>query len=372
MTIASVLLALKTVAHRSRRYGDVLFFDFAGQDDYHGPHQMFLESLLSKPGVSMTLLLVVKLTAEEEAMLHQLHRWLSPLGLMGTSAKPPQVIVVGSFLDKVKNKQAAVATLTSCIEATRMDLKELPLEFVGSCFLNCRQPQSPGIDQICNFLQDIPVLKFRAAHTNYSLAWVLSRIRSSLTDQAMQLQAFSKWVTNNKSSLPQTIPPPEEVCQDLSAVGHALYLPNKEVPSKSWLVLDLPGILHDVYGILFTQSKGIVNEFGLLHRHHLRSFFPCFNLEMIEQLLISLEFCLPVDPSILKVELSELTKSKEARGWLFFPALISAKPPQFTTECLPQESVLSLAAEDSQKALDFSTCPPDHPPSSDSPLCCKA
>ena len=40
---------IETVPHSSQKYGEVLFFDFAGQDDYHGPHQMFIESLLSKP-----------------------------------------------------------------------------------------------------------------------------------------------------------------------------------------------------------------------------------------------------------------------------------------------------------------------------------
>ena len=332
---------IETITHRSNRYGKVIFFDFAGQDDYHGPHQMFLESLLSKPGVSMTLLLVVKLTEDEEAILHQLHRWLSPVALMGTSTNPPQVIIVGSFLDKLKSKQdlQAIAKLTRCIETIKKDLEELPLKFVGSCVLNCRQPQSQGIDQICNFLQKIPIIEFRAAHTLYSLAWVLSRIRSSHLPQALQLQEFSTWVTENKGSLPQTMPPPNEVCQDLSAAGYALYLPNKKVPSKSWLVLDLPGILHDVYGILFSQSKGIVNEFGLLHCRQLYGLFPHFDLDMIQQLLISLEFCLPVDPSILKVELSKLTKSKVASGWLFFPALITAKPPHPTPECLPQQSL---------------------------------
>ena len=86
---------IETVSHCSRRYGEVLFFDFAGQDDYHGPHQMFLESLLSKPGVSMTLLLVVKMTEEKEAIFHQLHRWLSPVAVMGTTSSPPNVIIIG-------------------------------------------------------------------------------------------------------------------------------------------------------------------------------------------------------------------------------------------------------------------------------------
>ena len=329
---------IETVSHCSQRYGEVLFFDFAGQDDYHGPHQMFLESLLSKPEVSMTLLLVVKMTEEEDAILHQLHRWLTPVALMATPDSPPQVIIIGSFLDKVKSKEEATAKLTRCIEATRKDLVELSLEIVGTSFLNCRQPQSEGIDQICKFLQEIPIPEFRAAHTRYSLAWVLYQIRSSFTAKAVQLMEFSKWVQDNKDKLPQTMPPPEEVCQDLSAAGHALYLPNRADPLKSWLVVDLPSILHDVYGTLFSQSKAIVNEFGLLQCHHLAELFPNLDLEMVQQLLISLEFCLPVDPSILKVELSKLTQSKETIGWLFFPALISAKPPQTTVEGLSQQS----------------------------------
>ena len=329
---------IETVSHCSQKYGEVLFFDFAGQDDYHGPHQMFLESLLSKPGVSMTLLLVVKMTEEEDAILHQLHRWLTPVALMATPASPPQVIIIGSFLDKVKSKEEATAKLTRCIESTRRDLVELSLEIVGTSFLNCRQPQSQGIDQICKFLQEIPIPEFRATHSRYSLAWILYQNRSSFTAQAVQLKEFSKWVQDNKDKLPQTMPPSDEVCQDLSAAGHALYLPNRADPLKSWLVVDLPSILHDVYGTLFSQSKAIVNEFGLLQCHHLAELFPNLNLEMVQQLLISLEFCLPVDPSILKVELSKLTQSKEAIGWLFFPALISVKPPQTTVEGLSQQS----------------------------------
>ena len=328
---------IETVAHCSQRYGEVLFFDFAGQDDYHGPHQMFLESFLSKPGISMTLLLVVKATEEEDAIMHQLHRWLSPVAQMANPASPPHVIIIGSFLDKVRSKDKATASMTKCVEETRKDREMLPLEFVGPSFLNCRQPQSNGINQICKFLQEIPIPEFRGTHTRYSLAWVLYQIRSSIKTQAVQLHEFSVWVQDNKDNLPRTIRPPE-VCQDLSAAGHALYLPNKEDPSKSWLVLDLPSILHDVYGTLFSKFGVVDNELGLIHCRHLAKLFPHLDLEMVQQLLISLEFCLPVDPSILKVDLSKLTQSEEASGWLFFPALISAKHPQPTSECVPQQS----------------------------------
>ena len=261
---------------------------------------------------------------------------------MATPASPLHVIIIGSFLDKVRSKEEATAKLTRCIEATRRDLEELPLELVGGSFLNCRQPQSTGIDEIGDFLQEIPIPEFRATHTCYSLAWVLSQIRSSITAKAVQLSTFSNWVQINKYNLPQTMPPLEEVCQDLSAAGHAVYLPNREDPPKSWLVLDLPSILQDVYGTVFSQYREGVNRFGLIQRRHLAELFPDLDLEMVQQLLISLEFCLPVDPSVLKVNLSELTQSEETSGWLFFPAPISAKPPRTILEASPQQSVSYL------------------------------
>ena len=331
---------IETVPHSSQKYGEVLFFDFAGQVDYHGPHQMFLEALLSKSGVSMTLLLVIKATEAEETILHQLHRWLTPVALMSTTASPPHVIVIGSFLDKVKSKQEATGKFIRCIEEASRDLEELPLKFVGTCFLNCRQPQSEGINRLCTALQDIPVPEFRATHTGYSLAWVLSQMTSSIKAQALQLQEFSEWVKVNKDNLPRTIPTPQEVCQDLSAAGYALYLPNKENPPRSWLVLDLPSILHDVYGSLFSRSVEI--EFGLLHCRHLAELFPHMDLAMVQQLLISLEFSIPVDPSVLKVELSKLTQCKETSGWFFFPSLVSTKHSLPTSEGLHAQNVLHL------------------------------
>ena len=333
---------IETVSHCSQRYGEVLFFDFAGQDGYHGPHQMFLEALLSKPGVSMTILLVIKVTKEEDAILHQLHRWLSPLALMATPASPLHIIVIGSFLDKVKSKEEATAKLARCIESTRKDLKDFPLQFDGSCFLNCRQPQSEGINLLCTLLQEVPVPEFRATHTRYSLAWVLSQIRSSITAQAVQLQDVSAWIEKNRDNLPCTMPTTEAVCQDLSAAGHALYLPNRENLSMSWLVLDLPSILHEVYGTLFSKSKEFISKFGLLHCCHLVELFPHLDLAMVQQLLISLEFCIAVDLSELKDDLIKLTQSKESSGWLFFPALISAKDPHLTTQDCRKQSVFSL------------------------------
>ncbi len=133
------------------------------------------------------------------------------------------------------------------------------------------------------------------------------------------------WLRDNAQNLPIHLPSPEDLCKDLSAAGYILFLRNKQDLFQSWLVLDLQTILHNVYGTLFSPSRTVVNQFGLLHCTHLSELFPKLDLKMIQEVLITLEFCIRVDPLILKEEVLSLTEQDEVEGWLYFPALVSVE-----------------------------------------------
>ena len=311
---------IEAVPLSNQKYGEALIYDFAGPSEYHGPHQPFLEAMLSRPGVAVTLLLVVKATQEEDTIKQQLHRWLQPLAQKSAPCTP-LVIVVGSSLDQVKSKRVARKKLQQC---TRLLQNELPLNIHGTFLLDCRQSESRGINKICNFLQVVP-----SVYTNflsYNLHWVLVKVRKAFTTKlALRLHEFQTWVQSKQKAgkLPKTLPSSEKVCQDLSAAGHTLFLRNKDNSSHSWLILDLPALLHDVYGTLFSGSQDKVNQFGLLHCSQLTELFPQLNQELIQEVLISLEFCIQFNPLVLKEELSQSTIVGE---WLYFPALVSAQP----------------------------------------------
>ena len=70
---------------------------------------------------------------------------------------------------------------------------------------------------------------------------------------------------------------------------------------------DLPVLLHDVYGTLFGVSQSKVNKFGLLHCSELVTLFPRLDPAMLKEVLISLEFCIQINPLLLKEELLQLT-----------------------------------------------------------------
>ena len=319
---------IETVQFSSQKYGETLFYDFAGQSTYHGPHQSFLEALFSKLGVSVSLLLLVKSTDEEDVITRQITHWLQPLSL--TSApSTPQVILVGSFLDQVESREEATEKLLRC---TQLVQEQFPLNIWGPCLLDCRKPASEGIDQICTFLQENEPLQLNCKSFSYSLRWVLVQLQKAFPVPAVTLHTFQSWLLNDAKLNPQHFPPAEQICHDLTAVGHTLFLPNKRDPSQSWLILDLQAILHEVYGTLFSGSQVKVNQFGLLHCNQLTELFPKLDPAMIQEVLVSLEFCIQIDSSLLQEELLKLIATDKDNSWLYFPALVSAQPLEVFSE----------------------------------------
>ena len=302
---------IEVVQFSSQKYGETLFYDFAGQYNYHGPHQFFLEAMLSKPGVSVSLLLLVKATDEKDVISRQVTQWLQPLSL-ASAPSTPQVILVGSFLDQVKSREEATETLLQCTQSVQ---EEFHFSTQGPCLLDCRKPDSEGIDQICTFLQEAQPLQLNFITSSYSLHWILVHLQRSLSVTAVTLDTFQSWLLNDAKLILKNFPPPEQMCHDLTAVGHALFLPNKRDPSQSCLILDLQAILHEVYGTLFSGSQGKVNQFGLLHCSQLAELFPKLDPTLIQEVLISLEFCIQVDPSLMReeqlVKLNAKTREKD-------------------------------------------------------------
>ena len=339
---------IESIPFQSKFYGRVLFYDFAGQEQYHGPHQPFLEALLGRPGVTLTLLLLVKSTDKEEVIFDQMTQWLQQIIQQASDIlrdSTVQVVPVGSYGDQLKDRvemTEALEKIKRCSE--RLD-GPIWMELKEPCILDCRIPFSNGLEHICQCIRDVNIGETVAVDQyGYNIIWVISQIRWSLGDAALRMGQFKSWIRDNKEVLPYNLPLADQVCRDLSASGHALYLPNKRAPEKSWLVLDLTRVLSTVYGRLFAQfiepnEDFPLLKFGIIQREVIDQLFSQidFEMEMIHLLLINLEFCLEVDPSFLKEDILKLTSQTSETGWLFFPSLMRQrnKPDELFSEPLP-------------------------------------
>ena len=219
----------------------------------------------------------------------------------------------GSFSDQVQSKKETYKKLLRCMQSMQT---ELHVYLQGPCLLDCRYAESSGINQICSFLNDVPPINFKSLP--YNLHWVLVQLRKVFSTLAVRLDGFQTWREKNADeNLPKKLPSSEEVCQDLSATGHTLFLHSKK---QSWLILGLPALLHKVYHTLFSGSQDKVNQFGLLHCSELTELFPQLDQELIQSVLISLEFCIQINPLLLKEELLQLTKiNRRKDGCTFLP-----------------------------------------------------
>ena len=322
---------IEPVTLSSKTYGDVIFLDFAGQHEYHGPHGMFLESILTQSRSTVTIIVVVKATEDELLILEQFERWLHPLSLVPSSSSSVRVIPVASFMDKLSifQKSRTRRKMDRCYQIAQKNLvTSLNVKFLELCYLNCCQPYDTDIKKLCAYLNDIPILSFKAVDTSYSICWVISQMNISIKEKAIQVSSFSKWIADNKHTLPANLPPTEELCKDLSSTGHFLYLPNREDPPNGWLILSLSDVLHKVYGTLYSPSQRIVDQFGLLESAKLSTLFPDLNSKMVQDILIKMDFCIEVDPSLLE-DVRKVNKI-QGKDYLFFPALVIQKPGSFS------------------------------------------
>ena len=310
---------IEPVLFNSKKYGEVVFFDFAGQHEYHGPHEAFMGPLISGRGSTATLVFVVNATYEEAAISSHLHRWLHPVSLMCSAANPVRVIVVGSFADRIVSK-SGVKGKFSRLASEVMSYKSF--SFQGFCLIDCRKPESHGLQQLRCYLSQTPYPSLMVFRT-YSIFQMISCMKSKLNSKIIQLDSFRTWLHENSETFP-SLPPAEEVCKDVAATGHYLYIPNRSNPDKSCLILDPQAILQEVYGTLFSVSK--TNTFGLVQ---LSKLFPSSDVDMIRTILTSFEFCVPVDPDMLTSDLLELMDvvGKED-DLVFLPSLVSSKRPE--------------------------------------------
>lgn len=314
---------IEPVPLSSRRYGEVMFLDFAGQHEYHVPHEIFLESILGRTHSPVSVIVVVKATVEEKLILQQLQRWLYPVSLISSCTNPVRVIPVASFMDKVWSPSLIMDKLKRCYEQAQQNVCSNSLVFMEFCYLDCRQPYSHGINTLCSHLSSIPSPSFKAKDTPYSISWVWSQMEHTIKEKAIQLFDFTQWIENNSGNLPDNLPSPEQIFQDFADTGNFLYIKNNEDSSKSWLVIDLSEVLHEVYGTLFSRTRRTVDKFGLLNRAKLKSYFPHLNHEMVHDVLISLEFCIDVNTAIFD---TTMLADKSGEAYMFFPSLVSSVP----------------------------------------------
>ena len=311
----------------SKKYGPVIIYDFAGQQEYYTSHAALLQNAID----ASLCIIVVNLCDSEEDIKQKLKFWISYLENQCISiTTKPHVIIVGSHSDVVRSRGEDPRAKVN------MELLQMRKVFLISKFIqmDCRKANSHDIFHLSEILKK----SCDALRKNIDLEHlrvVFTYLQDKFCD--VSLVKFEE-VLNDFGDA-------NELHNDLSELndrGEIVYLNGNE----KWVILDKEALLSEVNGVLFApedfkQHCKLANATGVVPLSKLAHKFPQYNPEMLVQFLSYFEFCREIPNSeVLELINQENTPQSETTPecYLFFSGLITSDVPTGVWETNPQFS----------------------------------
>ena len=313
---------------QSEQLGNFVVYDFAGQQEYYSSHAAVLEQVMRRSAAMF--LCVVDLSESKEKICESLHYWLSFIdNACSTAEGRSHVVIVGSHADQVTSSVEEKSSLLQTIIATRRVRRQ---EYVGCIAMDCRRANTdasrPLIAILTNSQKAIaasqPVIHYYS-HVVYAfLRTKLNVVGCTLHDL---VSAVAK---ENDLSLPNDQSVLVEILTTLSDKGLILFIHH---PPSSWVVVKTEALLNEINGTLFAPRQFkehrdiLASNTGIVSTSSLLSVFPHHNTDMLVGFLQSLNFCQPVEPSVLENTNLKTTPSHSTADLLFFPGLVQSERP---------------------------------------------
>ena len=329
----------------SKVYGDVAFYDFAGQPEYYASHDAVIHHIVKN--IPPTVLLLVNLTDTKMRITEQTHYWIDFMEnrFHSTLRGKAHLIIVYSHSDVLvaqrEDPSKKVSELTKKIQS-QVEGKMIVQR--DNIHINCTRPHSKEMKKLQQMLKRSTdelrqegVLHFNShcfyvflyrefKDSNYiTLACIISKLRLQTTQPE----------GNPLRLLPSNRGKVVEFCQDLNDRGHIHFIKHPTVIQRSWIVLDEQPLLHELLGSLFapenfpehcplSYSTGVVPL--SLFKDHFSEKLNC-SATMLLTFLSRMEYCREImDEEVIESIVKQEGYSKSER-YFFFPNLVSLDRP---------------------------------------------
>ncbi len=328
----------------TKEFGRIIYFDFAGQKEFYTSHCAILENAVqTSPPI---IILCTKLVESEQAIIDSMNRWLSLVHNQCTNLKgKAHVIVVGSHADQLKEIREYRRAKEGIFSPV---IKQFPkFEFTEFIPMDCRFADSDDMTKARKQIQKSsailrsPETISLNAHTFYiylaesfkeelavSLKVVQQRIHIDL-DQTHE----SKKMEDILSFIPTTLPHLVSICDQLSKTGLLLFIHNKYLPEKSFLICDSKKLLSDVTGTVFApehfrQHCDLASSTGVVPLSKFAEAFKSYDIEMLIAFMTHLELCFEIKDKQVLEYIQKMEPDLDDTRYLFFPGLIRIETPE--------------------------------------------
>ena len=313
---------------QSEQLGNFVVYDFAGQQEYYSSHAAVLEQVMRRSAAMFVCL--IDLRKSNESICQSLHYWLSFIdNACSTAEGRSHVLIVGSHADQVASLVEEKSSLLQTIIVTRRVKRQ---EYVGCIAMDCRRANTDASRRLIAILAasqkaiaaSQPVIHYYS-HVVYAF------LRTKLTVVGCTLHDLVSAVAKeNDSSLPNDQSVLAEILTTLSDKGLILFIHH---PHSSWVVMKTEALLNEINGTLFAPRQFkehrdiLASNTGIVSTSSLLSVFPHHSTDMLVGFLQSLNFCRPVEPSVLENTNLQTTPSHSTADLLFFSGLVQSERP---------------------------------------------
>ena len=314
---------------QSEQFGNYVMYDFAGQQEYYSSHDAVLEQVMRKSAAIFVCVIDLS-ESDEEKMCESLHYWLSFIdNACSTAEGKSHVVIIGSHADQVKSLAEKKSSLLRKIIAKRKEVK--CRKYIGYIAMDCRTTNTVESRHLITTLTSSqktiaasqPIIHYYS-HVVYAfLRTKLNVVGCTLHD------LFSKIVKENHSSLPKDKSVLKEILTTLSDNGLILFLQQRQ---SSWIIVKTETLLKEINGTLFApdhfkEHRDLASNTGVVPVSNFQKLFPNYDSEMVVGFLTSLQFCRPLDQSVLQYTNLQTTLSHTTDNLYFFPGLVLSERP---------------------------------------------
>ena len=317
--------------------GKMTLFDLAGQAEYHSSHSAIMETVMQQSPA--TFINVIDLSSSDDEIKQQLRYWLNFIdSATSKTISKSCLIVVGSHADLLSKDQlqSKSAFITNLVQR-RVTRQEL----MGFVTVDCRKIDAAGTREFISLLdRSQQVIVARAPSMSYYChllyAFLQSKGLSFLTFEELKCDML----IHEDSLIPNDTSLYIELLTALNDKGMIIFLKNQHQLQigKSWIVIDIVGLLKTIDGVLFApnhfkEHRNILSTTGIILSSSLKLLFPQYNLEMLVSFLHTLELCHRVNLSGITTNIQSIGASMASGDaeqevcFLFFPSLLAIHQP---------------------------------------------
>ena len=304
---------IDTFTYKSKSFGNVVIYDFAGQYEYYTSNAAFLQSFTSKsPGA--VFLLVINANMEISPSLCY---WLSFITDNWAHTKTKaHVFIVGSHADKV---QGDIEKVYSTIEKVAY-MHDADYRHAGVVCLDCRC-QSSELGHLCTRLAE-ECTKLRTDTIDGRCYVLYDYIQCTYLKQTCTLLELTQSL-HDHPFLPSDPNDMLKLVKLLHDKGQVILLEDCKNPASSWVIDNVQLLLKTVVGTVFapTDFKNhlqVPNEIGIVSQEQILEVFEGIEISLIIGFLEHFQFCHKVDPTSLGLD---------EKSTYFFPALVTKSRP---------------------------------------------